>query len=489
MRIVTGAIVHETNTFIPIPTTWESYHDNFGYLRGAEIFERFRNTNIPTCGFMEGAEKHGFELIPTIYTAPHPSAPTPRDIFEHVLNDMLEMMEAAKPFDGVLLELHGSMVAEDIDDADGYILEAVRKLVGPDIPIVAQLDIHSTITQLMVDMADVLIGRETYPEVDMAERGRECADVLMRILRDGVRPTMALHQIPMIWGMNQTTSQEPMLSAIERLHALEAVPGVICASIATGFRPVDVPDMGASVYVVTDNDLPLAQRLADELGEWLYERRAEWHYNMPTTREAIEQVRANNAFPAIFADMTDNPGGGSMGDSTGMLRTFLEMELEDACIIHIPDPQAVQECFAAGEGATITLDVGGKSSPLQGEPVRMQAEIVKLGDGKFRHDGPMFHGIENSLGPTAHIRQGGVHVILVTHRDQAFDMALSRTVGLEPTKMHYIGVKSAGHFRAAFEPWAGSVTLVSEPSVHNHQSGHIKYKRLKRKLYPIDILD
>jgi microcystin degradation protein MlrC len=117
--------------------------------------------------------------------------------------------------------------------------------------------------------------------------------------------------------------------------------------------------------------------------------------------------------------------------------------------------------------------------------VRMQAEIVKLGDGVFRHDGSMFNGIEKSMGPTAHIRQGGVHVILVTNRDQAFDMALSRTVGLEPTKMRYIGVKSAGHFRAAFAPWAGSVTLVNEPNAGTHTV----YKRLKRKLYPIDIHD
>jgi microcystin degradation protein MlrC len=489
MRIVTGAIVHETSTFTPVPTTRESFTERFGPLRGAEIFERFRNTNIPTSGFMDGAEKHGFELIPTLYLSAYPSGPIARDAFEQMLSEMLELMEAAKPFDGVLLELHGSMVAQGIDDADGYILEAVRKLVGPDIPIVAQLDIHSTITQQMVEMADVLIGRETYPEVDMAERGRECADVLMRILRDGVRPTMALHQIPMIWGMNQTTSQQPMREAIERLHALEAVPGVVCASISTGFWLVDAPDMGASVFVVTDNDLPLAQRLADELGEWLYERRAQWHYELPNTREAIRQVQATNAFPAIFADLHDNPGGGSGGDSAGVLRAFLELKLEDACFIHIVDPQAVQECFAAGEGATITLDVGGKTSPLQGAPVRMQAEVVKLSDGTFRHDGPMYHGLLNSYGPTAYIRQGGVHVLLVSKRSQAFDMALARTVGLEPTKMRYIGVKSAGHFRAAFEPWAGSVTLVAEPSVHHPEGGKLAYKRLKRKLYPIDILE
>jgi microcystin degradation protein MlrC len=339
----------------------------------------------------------------------------------------------------------------------------------------------------MVDMADVLIGRETYPEVDMALRGRECADVLVRILREGLRPTMALHQIPMIWGMNQVTAHAPMRDAITALHRIEAQPGVVCASIATGFRLADVPDMGASVYVVTDGDMALAQQLADELGDWLLARRADWHYPFPSTAEALRMAQDAGAFPAIFADWTDNAGGGSPADSTGLLRTFVETGIEDACVLYIVDPDAIAQCAAAGVGATIALDVGGKSSPLQGEPVRMQAEVVALSDGRFRYDGPMYAGLEGNMGPSAHIRQAGVHVLLVTQREQPFDTAFARTLGLDPRQMRYIGVKSAAHFRAGFEPWAGWIALVSEPSVHNFMTGELPYYRLGRQLYPIDL--
>ncbi len=400
---------------------------------------------------------------------------------------MLEHIAAAGPIDGVLLELHGSMVAEGIDDGEGHILAAVRELVGPQIPIVVQLDIHSNVSLRMVELADVLIGRETYPEVDMALRGRECADVLVRILREGLRPTMALHQIPMIWGMNQVTAQAPMREAISALHRIEAQPGVVCASIATGFRLADVPDMGSSVYVVTDGDLALAQQLADELGDWLFARRADWHYDFPSTAEALRAAQAAGAFPAIFADWTDNAGGGSGADSTGMLRTFIDAGLDDACVLYIVDPDAIAQCAAAGVGATIALDVGGKSSPLQGQPVRMQAEVVALSDGRFRYDGPMYAGLEGSMGPSAHIRQGGIHVLLVTQREQPFDTAFARTLGLDPRQMRYIGVKSAAHFRAGFGSWAGSIALVSEPSVHNFMTGELPYHRLGRGLYPIDL--
>lgn len=491
MRIVTGAISHETSTFTTVPTTWANYEEHFGYVRGADVLTKFRGSNVPTGGFIAGAEAHSFELIPTIFAEPHPSGPTPRPIFDLILNEMLQRMAEARPFDGVLLELHGAMVAEGIDDGEGHILAAVRDLVGPDIPIVAQLDIHSNVSQRMVQMADVLIGRETYPEIDMAERGKECADVLVRMLTGGLRPTMALHQIPLVWGMNQVTAHSPMKEAIAELHRIEAQPGVICGSIATCYPLADVPDMGASVYIVTDNDQALAQKYADELAAWIFERRAAWQLFMPSTKVALAQAEAAGKYPVIFADRHDNTGGGSPGDSTGMLQTFVDAGLRDACILYIVDPEAIALCHQAGAGATLTLDVGGKSTPVQGKPVRLTVEVVAISDGRFIYDGPMYAGLEGNMGPSAHIRSrlpsgGSLHVLLVTQREQPYDTAFARSLGLDPRRMRYIGVKSAAHFRAGFESWAGNIIPVSEPGVHNPASGALPFKKLGRKVYPFD---
>jgi microcystin degradation protein MlrC len=188
----------------------------------------------------------------------------------------------------------------------------------------------------------------------------------------------------------------------------------------------------------------------------------------------------------VLADRNDNTGGGSPGDSTGLLRTFVDAQLEDACVLYMVDPAAVVACQEAGVGATLSLEVGGKSSPLQGAPVAMTAEVVALSDGTFRYDGPMFAGLEASMGPSAHIRQGGVHVLLVSQREQPFDTAFARTLGLDPQQMRTIGVKSAAHFRAGFEPWAGNIIVVSEPSVHSTDTGHLRFHNLGRKLYPLD---
>ena len=228
MRIATGGISHETSTFTTVPTTIASPEERQGFQRGSEMLDNYRGTNTPIGGFIEGADAHGFELLPTIFWEAHPSAPLPTADFNAILEGLLQEIGTLGQIDGVLLELHGAMVAEGVPDAEGHILSAVRKLVGPETPIVAQLDIHSNVSFQMVNQADALIGRETYPEVDMAARGRECADVIHRVLSEGLKPTMALNQIPLVWGMNQVTAHPPdapghLLSARNRISPRRSV--------------------------------------------------------------------------------------------------------------------------------------------------------------------------------------------------------------------------------------------------------------------------
>lgn len=488
-RVITGGISHETSTFTPVQTTLDSCRERY-LLRGKEMLDLLKGTNTTIGGFIEGADRCGFELIPTLFAEAHTSAPMPRPVFDDLLNELLQGIQNAGPIDGVLLSLHGSMCVGDLDgddglpDAEGHILSQIRRLVGPDVPVLAELDIHSNVTPLMIRQADVLIGRRSYPEVDMAERALECTRVLNRIWNEGIRPTMALHQIPMVWGMNQVTAHAPMSIAMQQLERIRQLPGVICGSLATCYFLADVPDMGASVYIATDNDPAAAQRYADDLGTWCWQRREDWHIYMPTVREALEWANRDQKFPVILADMRDNTGGGSPGDSTGMLRTFIDMGLRDACVLNITDAESVRQCHEAGTGAVLELHVGGKSSPLQGPPVQMTATVVALSNGVAAYDGPMYAGLSTSLGPSAHIEQDGVHVILTTLREQPFDTAFARSLQLDPQKMKYIGVKSAAHFRSGFESWAGAIHVVSEPSVHS--LGYLPYRRLNRRIYPLD---
>ena len=113
----------------------------------------------------------------------------------------------------------------------------------------------------------------------------------------------------------------------------------------------------------------------------------------------------------------------------------------------------------------------------------MEAEVVALSQGEFRYSGAMYSGLIGNMGPSAYIRHGGIHVVLVTTREQPFDTAFSHTLGLYPERMRYIGVKSAAHFRAGFESWSKQIFVVSESSVHSPE--HVEYHHLGREVYPL----
>ena len=483
MRVVVGGLSHETSTFTPVETTLESFETRL-LLRGQALVHAFTGTNTPIGGMIEGLGGAGLGgLIPVLFAEAHPSGPIPADVYGCLLEELVDGIASALPVDGVLLDLHGAMVADGADDADGVILERVRRAVGPAVPVVVQLDIHANVSEAMIANASVLVGRRTYPETDMRERGVECVEILRRLLAGDSRSTTSFRRLPFVWGVNQATAHEPMRSAIELLDDVRSRPGVLSASISTGFPYSDVPAMGASVRVTTLDDAGGAEALCDELATWIVARRALWHSALPSTAAALRRAEREGAFPAVFADREDNTGSGTPGDSTGMLRAFVDADLERACVLYIVDPELAERCIAAGTGTTLELELGGASDPAQGPPVPISAEVVATSPtGNFVYDGPMYAGLAGSMGPSAHLRQRGVHVLVVSEREQPFDVAFARTLDLDPREMRYIGVKSQIHFRAGFESWAGSIYVVREPSVHCPPGSELIFTRAKSEL-------
>ena len=492
MRIAIGGISHETSTFVKTPTTVKDFESGFGLFRGPQIIDRFTDANICAGGFIDGATKHGFEIVPLLWTFAYPSGLIVRADYELLKNEFLQRLRDEESgggtVDGVLLDLHGAMVIEGIDDGDGDFIAAVREVVGPDRPIVVTQDLHGNHSQYRVDQADAIIGFDTYPHVDMAERGREAADLMVAMVRGEVRPVMALRQLPLFWNVpSQVTAHPPMDEVIRRVHELETRAGILSATVATGFPWADVPDMGPSVIVVADQDSALARAAADELGEWIWENRRRWSCPPVSVRQAIEKGQAGGKFPIVLADHADNTGGGSPGDSTEILRTFLELQLPDAVILYIVDPGVVEQAHAAGVGHQIAVSVGGKSDPIQGPPVEMDVQVMALSDGDFTYDGPMYAGLTGNMGRSAWLRQDGVSVVVVTAHEQPLGPAFARTLGIECERMKYIAVKSAAHFRASFEKFAGVIINVDAEAIQTHDFAKLKYYKRDRDFFPVEI--
>ena len=379
------------------------------------------------------------------------------------------------------------MVVDGIDDGDGDLIESVREAVGEDCPIVVTQDLHANHTPRRVAAADAIVGFDTYPHVDMAERGREAAALVVRCARGEIRPVMHLRQLPLFWSAScQVTAHPPMDEALRRVHALEEHDGVLSITLATGFPYADVPDVGASVIVVADGDRKLAERAANDLADWIWEHRGRWYRDPPTVRAALDEGESAGRYPILLADVADNTGGGAPGDSTEVLRTFLELDLEDALVLYIVDPEAAERAHGAGPGSRISTALGGTSDPLQGPPVEGEFEVVALSDGEFAYDGPMYSGLTGNMGRSAWLRRRGVSAVVVSAREQPLDPAFARSLGIDCRAMRVIALKSAVHFRSGFESIAGSIHTVAARAIHTPDLSQLTYRK-RREMFPLEI--
>ncbi len=321
----------------------------------------------------------------------------------------------------------------------------------------------------------------------MAERGREAADLIVRIIRGEIHPVMAFRQMSFFWSAaTQVTSHPPIDEAFRLVHATEQQPGILSITLATGFPWADVPDMGPSVIVVADGDQQLADRTADELSDWVYARRERWYRKPLTAHQALEAGAAAGRFPIMLADMADNTGGGAAGDSTEVLQTFLDLKLPDALVLYVVDPEVARQAHAAGVGGRLQLSIGGKSDPVQGPPVLAEAEVKALSDGRFTYDGPMYAGLTGDLGTSAWLQIGGVNVVIVSGRVQPLDQAFARSLGIDCSQMKYISLKSSVHFRSGFERLGGSIYNIDARAVHTHDFAMLNHQHRRHPMYPLE---
>ncbi len=491
-RVAAAQISHETNVFSVVKTDLTAF-ERSGLAYGPSIVDRERGTNSAFGGFVEGAEANGFELIPIMSVWATPSGAVTGDAIRKLVSDLQHGLRASDRLDGVLLALHGAMVSEIDDDGDGFILESVREVVGPAIPVICTLDLHANITERMVRAATVLIGYDTYPHVDMAVRAREAADLLVRVIAGDVRPVSAFVKPPMApTSQNMITDRDPMRSLVALAHGMEKQRHVLNVTLSCGFPPSDVFDTGVTTLVTTDNDPDLAAQLAHELALQTWVSRDGFLGGVTSFEEAAEILRrlpARPEKPLVLVDIGDNPWSGSPGDSAEILRFLLELETENAAVAMVVDPQSVERCIEAGVGSWVDLQLGGKTDRLHGDPLPLHGYVRLISDGRYVNSGPMMAGLPVDLGPTVVLECGdrrGPEVLITSYAETPIDLNVFRAHGIEPTAKRVIGLKGKGHFRAAFEPIAERVVLVEGPGISGSDFRRLPFKHIRRPIWPLD---
>ena len=482
-RIAVGGFLHETNTFAPTKATYDDFVHGGGWpsmTRGAEVLKVMRKINAGLAGFVEAAEANGWELVPTIATGATPSAHVTKDAFERIVKDMVDGIAAAGPIDGVYLDLHGAMVTEHYDDGEGEILARVRKAIGKDIPLVASLDLHANVSPEMIEHADALIAYRTYPHVDMADTGRACARHLALLLKSRQRLAKAFRQLPFLIAISwQCTNDQPAKGIYQKLAALEsdAVPTL---SFAFGFPAADIRDCGPSVFAYGRTQAD-ADAVADSIAALVERHENDFDGPIHTPDEGVllaMKLAATASKPIVIADTQDNPGAGGNSDTTGMLRALVRNGASAATGV-ICDPQSARAAHAAGVGATVTLDLGGKSGIPGDAPYRETFVVEQLSDGRFVAPGPFYGGRDMDMGPSACLRIGDVRVVVGSYKAQLADQAMYRYVGIEPTAQKILVNKSSVHFRADFEPIAEKLLICAAPGPMPADPATLPWKHLR----------
>jgi microcystin degradation protein MlrC len=483
-RIAVGGFLHETNTFAPTKAVYDAFVHGGGWppmSQGATLLERMRNINVGMAGFVPAAEAEGWELAPTIWCAASPSAHVTKDAYERVAEAIVERIKGAGSIDGVYLDLHGAMVAEHLDDGEGEILARVRKVIGKDLPLVVSLDLHANVTPQMVEQADALIAYRTYPHIDMADTGRAAAKHLALLLRTEQKFAKAFRQLPFLIPISwQCTNDQPTKGIYQKLAALEsdAVPTL---SFAPGFPAADFFDCGASVFAYGKTQAD-ADAAADSITALIESHESDFDGRIYTPDDGVRhamELATRASKPIVIADTQDNPGAGGDSDTTGMLRALVRNGATRAAIGVIVDPESAKAAHAAGQGATVTLALGGKSGIPGDEPFRETFVVEQLSDGRFIAPGPYFGGSRMNLGPSAALSIGGVRVVVGSRKAQLADQAMFRYVGIEPTEQSILVNKSSVHFRADFEPIAEKLLICAAPGAMPADTASLPWTRLR----------
>jgi microcystin degradation protein MlrC len=479
MRIFVASVATETNTFSPMPTGLA----DFDVVRAADYTPALAGEMGEVETFRQLALADGHEFIFSLAAFAQPAGYTVRRAYESLRDEALADLQAALPVDIVFLPLHGAMVAEGFDDCEGDFIRRVREIVGPDVVIGVELDLHCHLTQLMVDKADLIVIYKEYPHIDGALRAKELYRMAVATRKGEITPTMAIFDCHMIGFY--FTPYEPMRSFVDAMIAAEGKDGVLSLSLAHCFPWGDVPDCGARMLAITDNDLPKAQAVATGWGRKFYDLRRDATARGLPLDTALDRALAAERGPVVIADQADNAGGGAPSDSTFVLRALLERGITNAGVAMFWDPIVVQLAKAVGPGATLTVRLGGKMGPMSGDPLDLTVTVTGIIPDMIQH-WPQQDGsaLPSRCGDSVALACNGIDIIVNSKRGQVFSPEVFSNFGIDVGQKRLLVVKSTQHFYAGFAPIASQILYMAAPGAITPIMEQIPYTRVDLHKYP-----
>ena len=487
LRIVAARMNHETNTFSPVPTPLSAFGPD-GQTFGGAALDAARGTRTALGAFLDACAQRNADVAVAVNATANPSGPVDDDAYGRFAGAIVEAVRGG--CDAILLDLHGAMVTRSFDDGEGELLRRVRA-VAPETPLGVALDLHGNITQRMIDNADVVVGFKTYPHVDMYETGAHAARLLFDQLERQSKPVLAWAQPPLLaHTLRSATGEGAMQRAVERAQRMEAA-GLLAVTVFAGFPLADIRDAGTSVVTV-GRTADEAQNAADELVRQIWSERAGFVYQSLPLADSVACARGlrSSSGPVLLLDHGDNVMSGGTCDTTTVLDECLRQTMRGIGVGPLCDPQTVAQAIAAGVGASVEVALGNKSPLLPGievrPPLRANARVRAITDGRFRITGPIYTGETWAMGRTV-VLDADQFTAVVTERPlEPLDLGVFESAGVDPRRFDFLILKSRMYCRPSFAPLSSALVECDSGGVTSSNYALFPFRKVRRPIYPLD---
>lgn len=461
MRIAVAGLHTECSTYNPVLAR----EADFRVLRGPAMLKD---------AYFDFLTHFPAEFITVLHARAIAGGPVERGIYERWKAEILDGIKAALPLDGVYLAMHGAMFVENMFDAEGDFIAAVRAVVGPDVLIAASYDLHGNISQAIIDNLDIFSTYRTAPHIDVPDTMRRAVTMLVRALRTGQKPVLAWAPVPVLLpGERTCTQDEPARNFYSQLQAVEDPTGIWDASFQVGYVWADEPRATACA-VVTGTDRAAMAEAARHLAQDYWDIREGFVFGtkVGSIEECVAWAMAAGIGPAVLAESGDNPTGGGVGDRAEVLAELIARSAQGVVFAGIADKPATDAAYAAGIGKSLPLHIGA-SLDTSSKPVEAQAEVLFLLE------------TDNALLREAVVRIGGIDLVLTARRRPFHNMVDFTRLCLDPRKAKIVVVKS-GYLSPDLGPIANPSLMALSPGVVDQFVERLERRHKSVPQYPFD---
>jgi microcystin degradation protein MlrC len=494
-RIAILGFAIECNRFSPVTTAADFEQDVD--IRGNQIVSEARSGASITMpdlpGFFTEMDRTGqWTPVPLRVALAQPGGPVEESFFRTFLSDIEAGLKAAGALDAVFISAHGAALAEGTDDPDGDLFEVVRRVVGPDMPVVAVFDLHANVSHKMIDNLSVFVGYLENPHTDIYERGVEAARHMRECL-GGARTAIAMVKVPLVPPQIALLTAKGPYADLIKYGQTKLGGDILNVSVMAGFAYSDSPKNGLTAVVTARNaNKKAAAKLSLKIAKRAWDMKVRFKRAMMSLGDGVQLAvsvgRDRRRKPIVLADVADNPGGGGRGNTTYLLRALKSAGAQHVIFGVFNDAAMAAKAHELGEGAVFTASFNSQEHQEFSLPFDSEAKVLKLSDGKYVGRRGVLKNVSSDMGPSALLDLGGIQLVVISHRCQCMDPRQFEMFGLDIAQARVVVVKSRGHFRGGFDEFfkPEQIYEVDCPGLTSPVLANFTWSKLPRPVYPLD---